>query len=363
MSVLTVNVGSSSVRLGLFTDGAVALRARRLGRDGQPAEALRAFVAEDAAAPRRVAHRIVHGGARFRAPVRVDAGVERALEGLATLAPLHNPPALDWLRAARAVFAGAAQVAVFDTAFFADLPERARLYGLPADLAPADELRRFGFHGIAHEAMWRRWRELRPDLPDGGRLVSLQLGSGCSAAAIAAGRPLDTSMGFSPLEGLVMATRPGDVDPGLLLHLQRAHGVGPDRLEEALNRRAGLLGLSGTSGDVGTLLAGGGDRARVALDVYCHRLRKYVGAYLAVLEGADGIVFGGGVGEHVPEVRRRALAGLGFCGVELDEAANAAARGGEARLSRPGSACEIWALAVDEARVLAEAVLATAGGG
>jgi acetate kinase len=250
-----------------------------------------------------------------------------------------------------------AQVAVFDTAFYATLPKVAATYALPRALAAKHGIKRYGFHGIAHQAMWRRWVELRPRARQGGCAISLQLGAGCSITAIRDGRAADTSMGFSPLEGLVMATRPGDVDPGALTFLARAEGLSLDRLERLLNEEAGLLGMSGTSGDMRTLLEADDEDARLAVDVYCYRTRKYIGAYLAALGGAEAILFGGGVGEHAPLVRAKILAGLGWLGIVLDPDANRAAVGTEMCISHRSSKVELWVIPVDEAAILAQAAL------
>jgi acetate kinase len=364
MTVMTVNTGSSSVRLAAFAPQGEALSRRASehfsGDRIDPAVMLRAFLKdhgiEEVAV---VAHRIVHGGARLTAPCRIDAAVEAEIERLAPLAPLHNPRALEWIRACRALFgAEAAQVAVFDTAFYATLPEVAATYALPRALGARHGIRRYGFHGIAHEAMWRRWCELRPPSRQGGGAISLQLGAGCSITAIRDGRAVDTSMGFSPLEGLVMATRAGDVDPGVLTFLARAEGLSLERIERLLNEEAGLLGLSGMSGDMRTLLGADNEDARLAIDVYCYRARKYIGAYLAALGGAEAILFGGGVGEHAPLVRAKILAGLVWSGIVLDPVANRAAVGTEMRISNRCSEAEVWVIPVDEAAILAQAALA-----
>jgi acetate kinase len=363
MIVLTVNAGSSSVRIAAFAPEGESL-SRRAGEHfsgdrNDPAEILRAFLKdhgiEEVAV---VAHRIVHGGAHLTAPCRIDAAVEAKIERLAPLAPLHNPRALEWIRACRALFGvETAQVAVFDTAFYATLPKVAATYALPRALAAKHGIKRYGFHGIAHQAMWRRWVELRPRARQGGCAISLQLGAGCSITAIRDGRAADTSMGFSPLEGLVMATRPGDVDPGALTFLARAEGLSLDRLERLLNEEAGLLGMSGTSGDMRTLLEADDEDARLAVDVYCYRARKYIGAYLAALGGAEAILFGGGVGEHAPLVRAKILAGLGWLGIVLDPDANRAAVGTEMCISHRSSKVELWVIPVDEAAILAQAAL------
>jgi len=367
LTVLTVNAGSSSVRFAVFAPEGAQLRAcgaeRHESGAVQHAELLNAFVHRHLPTPPRlVAHRVVHGGTRLTSTRRIDAAVEAEIERLAPLAPLHNPVALAWLHTCREVLgANIPHVAVFDTAFYAQLPEVATTYALPRELTAELELRRYGFHGLAHQALWSRWRELRPDLVDGGRVISFQLGAGCSVSAIARGVPRDTSMGFSPLEGLVMATRSGDLDPALVTYLQRAKGLGHTEMERLLNEGSGLLGVSGVSGDMRKLLASDDPPARLAVDLYCYRARKYVGAYLAVLGGADGILFGGGVGENAAAVRARILDGLGWAGIELDPAANAETTGREGRISMAGKPVDVWAIPVDEARVLAREALAHVG--
>lgn len=366
MTVLTVNTGSSSVRLaayGLEPSPRRLAAARLEATSGDPSALLEGFLREHGIrGVRAVAHRIVHGGSRFTAPCLISDEVETEIRGLAALAPLHNPQALSWIAASRDLLGRRAlQIAVFDTAFYSRLPEAASTYALPFALAERHRVRRYGFHGLAHEAMWLRWRASRPDVPDGGRVISLQLGAGCSITAVDRGRAVDTSMGFSPLEGLVMATRCGDLDPGAALHLQRAAGLAPAELERVLNHESGLLGLSGSSADMAALLSAPDPRARRAVEIYCYRARKYVGAYLAALGGADAILFGGGVGEHAPEVRRRILAGLEPLGIEIDRALNDAAVGREARISAARSKVEIRVIAVDEAGMLVRAALSHLG--
>lgn len=329
-----------------------------------PAEAeaaLRDFVArEPVAAVQMVAHRIVHGGERLVQSCVIDDEVEAEIARLAPVAPLHNPAALAWIRACRALLGkDVPQVAVFDTAFYAELPPVARSYALPRALCERLSARRYGFHGLAHDAMWRRWRTLRPDAAARARVISLQLGAGCSITAVRGGRPVDTSMGFSPLEGLMMATRSGDIDPGLLLYLQRTLSMTPERMERLLNEESGLLGVSGTSADMRTLLASDDPAARLAVDLYCYRARKYVGAYLAVLGGTDAILFGGGVGENAPVIREKILGGMQWARIALDAEANRNAVGIEAHISRIGEevgngSVEIWVIPVDEAAILAE---------
>lgn len=359
--LLTVNAGSSSVRLAAFAadghdDPAPLARAHhetQATTDG--ARLLRQYVARlPPAAHWTVAHRIVHGGPRLSAPCLIDDDVEREIERLAPLAPLHNPAALAWIGHCRAVLGeGARHIAVFDTGFFADLPAAARTYALPHALVEAQQLRRYGFHGLAHSALWQAWSQLRGAAT--GRVVTMQLGSGCSMAAIADGRPLDTSMGFSPLEGLVMGTRAGDVDPGVLTYLLSVAGVSLDELEDMLSRESGLLGLSGLSADMRVLLASDSPRAQLAVDVFCHRARKYLGAYLGVLGGADAILIGGGIGEHAPTIRARLLSGFEWAGLVLDNAANDAPDDASGRISSATSTIDVHVIAVDEARSLAHA--------
>jgi acetate kinase len=297
---------------------------------------------------------------------QLDAAVEAGIQRLAPLAPLHNPPALAWFRACKAAIGEhVPQVAVFDTAFFATLPAVARTYALPRDLDDGIPLRRFGFHGLAHQAMLRRWSELVPLASPTARVISLQLGAGCSVTASLGGVPRDTSMGFSPLEGLMMATRCGDIDAGLLLHLQRTLAMTPDALEQLLNTRSGLLGVSGISADMRVLLDSAAPAAQLAVEMYCYRVRKYVGAYLAVLGGADAVLFGGGVGENAPAVRARILDGMQWAGIHLDAAANTAAVGKESRIDAPApddsTGTGIWTLPVDEASALATEALRVIG--
>ena len=352
------------MRLDLFEvrDGGVAQAVASYHEplSSSPETALREFLR--GRAPRIVAHRVVHGGARFTAPCLIDAAVEQEIERLAPLAPLHNPQALKWMRACHGLFgAQLAQIAVFDTAFYAALPEIAYTYALPHALTQQHAIRRYGFHGLAHQAMWQRWCALEPQRAGGGRVISLQLGAGCSISAIADGVPQDTSMGFSPLEGLVMATRCGDLDPGVLLYLQRERGMTLHALDHVLSQESGLLGVSGISADMRALFASSEPRARLAVDLYCYRARKYIGAYLAVLGGADAIVFGGGVGEHAPEIRARILQGLAWAGIALDAMHNQTALGSEARISSLNSPVAVWVLPVDEAAILANQALALIG--
>ena len=361
--VLVLNAGSSSLKYCVVDPGSgrSSLRGKveRLDEDGheaafeQVAEAVRDAGPTDL---RAVGHRVVHGGSRFTAPTLLDDGTLRELDELSDLAPLHNPPALTGIRLAREAWPDLPQVAVFDTAWFAGLPAAAAAYALDRGVARAVGIRRFGMHGISHEYVAGEAARLLGRDPAGLRLITLHLGNGASAAAVRGGVPVDTSMGLTPLEGLVMGTRPGDVDPGVLLHLLR-RGWDADRLEDLLHHRSGLKGLAGVSDfrDLLDRVDGGDEDAALAYDVYCHRLRKYVGAYLAVLGGADAVVFTGGVGEHEPRVRADALAGLSELGVEVDEERNRAADGPTV-LSPESSRTAVLVVPTDEELAIARQV-------
>jgi acetate kinase len=362
--VVTVNSGSTSVKLAAFEvrsqeDVTQISQDHVSGENLVPREVLTRFLATLPAAPAAMAHRVVHGGQRFTAAVRIDSSVLTAIQALSELAPLHNPKAVEWIEASCSVAGpGVAQVAAFDTAFFASLPRVAGEYALASGYGVDHGVRRYGFHGLAHEALWRRWSQLHPDLPLGGRVITLQMGGGVSAAAIERGKPLDTSMGFSPLEGLVMGTRSGDLDPAVVPYLEKRLHKTSDEIVGLLNRESGVSGLSGGVTDLGKLAADPAPQAQFAVDLYCYRARKYIGAYLAVLGGCDGIVFGGGVGEHVPAVRQRILAGMGWAGIEIDAAANDAARGQEARIDTSRQPVRVHVIPAEEEGVLARAALA-----
>lgn len=358
--LLTVNSGSSSVRLDLFpAAGEEPSASRVLAGDMDPGAALQTFLPE---APQIIAHRVVHGGAQLTKPCLIDADVEKTIQDLAPLAPLHNPRALTWIRAARRLYGETVpQIALFDTAFFAGLPARARDYALPQALVKQYGIRRYGFHGLAHQAMCTFWSTQAglsqpAQQTQHSRVITLQLGSGCSIAAIENGQPVDTSMGFSPLEGLMMATRSGDIDPGILLFLQ-GQGRSVDEIDTLLSHESGLLGVSGISADMRLLLRDTSAQAQHAIDLYCYRARKYIGAYLSVLGGADALIFGGGVGEHAPEIRARILRGMEWAGLHLDPARNCAATQGNARIdedARGLGRIAIWVCAVNEAAILAQ---------
>lgn len=308
-----------------------------------------------------IGHRVVHGGEMFAQPTLLGTDVVAGIDSLRAVAPLHNPPALEVIRACReALGAALPMVAVFDTAFHAAMPPAARSYALPQKWVRAYGIRRYGFHGLAHRSMYERYQALRGATAAAIRVVTLQLGNGCSAAAIRDGVSIDTSMGYTPLEGLIMGTRCGDVDPGALVRLVAA-GVGAAELDERLNNESGLQALSGASSDMRTLLAleaQGHEGARLAIEAFCVRARKYLGAYLAALGGADAVLFGGGIGEHAPAIRERICGPMGWCGLQLDARANAAAVGVERRISAGGSNPAVYAISVDEEILIARDTLA-----
>lgn len=376
--VLVVNAGSSSLKVKLLPQGHSVIFERlgtgttaradtgTLAVDGVETQAQALAVALDHLAtrsgytqPKLVGHRVVHGGTSFRHPTLVDADVMAEIETLATLAPLHNPANLEALRAALALLPSALHVAVFDTAFHADLPRRAYLYGLPLEYAETG-LRRYGFHGTSHDYVTRRAALALGRPLSELKIVSLHLGNGASAAAVSGGTSIDTSMGFTPLEGLLMGTRCGDIDPGLLLHLLRG-GARVDDLDELLNRGAGLKGVSGVSHDmrdVRAAAAAGDEAAVAALELYTYRIRKTIGAYAAAMGGIDAVVFTGGIGEHDAATRAEALRGLEFLGVRVDEQRNAGLSSagetvGAVAIDAPDSAVAVLVIATDEEALIA----------
>ena len=333
--ILVFNAGSTSIKVAWFdgdidSDSADPTWSTNVAPSelGEDITAGVARVLHDAAVPRdrivAVGHRIVHGGARYDHPVLIDDTVEDAVEAIAELAPIHNQFGVAAIDAARRVLGAAIpHVAVFDTTFHRTLPPAASTYGGPYGWVEQG-LRRFGFHGISHEHASRRAAALLGRPIDELRLVTFHLGGGCSLAAVEGGRSVDTTMGFTPLDGVMMATRAGAVDPGLLLHLLRT-GLTVDELDDTLERRSGLLGLSGVSADLRDVVAkrdGGDERCGLAVDVFVHRLVAGAGAMVAALGGVDAFVFTGGIGEHSAEVRTRVAAPFAFLGLAVDEARN-----------------------------------------
>jgi acetate kinase len=383
MPVLVLNVGSSTLKADVLDPATgqrrASARAERVGQDGAtlrlddgpptPVDApdhaaVLALCLPHLLAPGAVdgvGHRVAHGGERFTGPALIDAEVVAALEGIAPLAPLHVPPALAAIHAARAALPDLPHVAVFDTSFHATLPHRAQAYAIDATLAKAHGVRRYGFHGTSHAWVARQAAAaLKTDLRQ-LRLITCHLGSGASVTAIENGRSVETSMGMTPLEGLVMGTRCGDLDPGVVLHLLRS-GMTVDEVDVLLNKRSGLAGLSGTSGDLRDIeerAAAGDEGCRTALQVFAHRLRKHIGAMAAVMGGVDAIIFTAGIGENSANVRQRATQRLEFLGAVVDEDLNRDLRLTDAQpvaaFHAPHSRVSLLAIRTDEARAIAEA--------
>ncbi|HEX7232556.1 MAG TPA: acetate kinase [Candidatus Binatia bacterium] len=303
-----------------------------------------------------VAHRVVHGGNLFTAATVIDDESLARIESLDDLAPLHNPAAVSGIHAARKIFGNRAPMtAVFDTAFHHTLPDTAATYAIPYDLIGKHGIRRYGFHGMAHQYSMLRYAALTGVPPEHVKLVTLHLGNGASACAIREGRSMDTSMGFTPLEGLVMGTRSGDLDPALVSFLARKENIDAAEVERWFNHRSGLLGLSGQSNDMRELLSRyeNDQRARLAVDVFCYRARKYLGAYLAVLDGADAVVFSGGIGENAVAVRESICRGLDWCGLRLDRDKNKAVLGVEAAIAAADSRIGAYVIPSDEEAIMA----------
>jgi acetate kinase len=305
-----------------------------------------------------VGHRVVHGGEAFTDSVLITDQVLSGIENCIDLAPLHNPTNLRGIRAMRDLLGPQIpQVAVFDTAFHHSLAEHAYLYAIPYHLYLRYKIRRYGFHGISHRYMAYRYRTIRNLPREQTNIVSLHLGNGCSAAAIRAGRSVDTSMGMTPLEGLVMGTRSGDVDPAILGFIGAKEGLSAHEVETLLNKQSGLLGISGLTHDMRVLQdeahKHGDRRAKLAIDIFCYRLRKYIGAFLAAMGGADAIVFTGGIGENSAAVRANVCEGLGWAGLTLDPEKNQQTIGVEGRISREDSRLAAYVIPTDEELLIA----------
>ena len=307
-----------------------------------------------------VGHRVVHGGPSLYRPTVVDDALVEELRELAPLAPLHNPPAVLGIEVARKVLPDLPHVAVFDTAFFHDLPAAAATYAIDSEVAAKWRIRRYGFHGTSHQFVSRQAAEFLGAPVESLNQIVLHLGNGASASAIAAGRPVDTSMGLTPMEGLVMGTRAGDIDAGVISYLARTAGMTIDEIETMLNRRSGLFGLSGDVDMrmIDKRIQAGDQAAQVAYEVYIHRLRKYIGAYLAILGHVDVITFTAGVGENQASVRRDSLSGLSRLGIELDEHLNDSAARGARRISVEKSPTTVLVIPTDEELAIARASVA-----
>lgn len=363
MAILVINAGSSSVKFTLFSPDGETVRAsgivERIGFDGtrlkyrgreektvdrlvpvaNADEAVGAILAalthqdhgaiESIREISAVGHRVVHGGERLTHPVVVDPGVKDYLNECGRFAPLHNPHHLKGIEACERHIPHAVQVAVFDTAFHATLPPHAFLYGIPLRFYEQDHVRRYGFHGISHKYVSEEAARFLRLPVDGLRMITCHLGNGCSMTAVQGGRSIDTSMGFTPLEGLVMGTRCGDIDPAAVLHLMEHHQLSPASMNDLLNKQSGLLALAGIgSNDLRDVIAaadGGNRQAAVALNIFCYRIRKYIGAFTAVMGGLDVLVFTAGIGENSPIVREKACSGLEGLGLVMDSGKNTAA--------------------------------------
>ena len=392
MKILVLNCGSSSLKAQVFETSPEQIAAaqdrvlakaivERIGTrdaivsvtaDGRRSrathpvanmdEALKAVI--EAIAPygpiEAVGHRIVHGGETFQEPVAITEEVVERIEDLYDLAPLHNPHNIRGFRASRALLPNARHVAVFDTAFHQTLPPEAYLYGIPYSYYAQDHYRRYGFHGVSHRYISWRYAEIQGKPKDQFKIISCHLGNGSSMCAVNYGRSIDTSMGFTPLEGLVMGTRCGDIDPSLVLHMMAMTGEGPSEMEALLNRKSGLYGLSGLSADMRLLLEfrGKGDtRAAMAIDVFCYRVKKYIGSYLAALNGAHAIIFTGGIGENAAPVRAQICADLDGLGIKMDAAANDLAIAKESCISLPDSPVQVWVIPTNEELLIARDTL------
>lgn len=390
MNVLVLNAGSSSLKFRLLrigrafageadelADGIVEKwgtpdAAMRLTVNGRPPErrSVAAESSRDAAEHAiqaclsfgidAIGHRVVHGGSKYQQPTRITRLVIEGIREVSHLAPLHNGLAIAGMAAGWKLLPKVPAVAVFDTAFHRTLPPVAFRYALPLEWAGRHDLRRFGFHGISHQYVSGKLLECLARPAGGTRMITCHLGNGSSLCAIRDGQSVETSMGLTPMEGLVMGTRSGDIDPGLVLHLMAELKMTIEQVDDLLNRRSGLLGLSGRSGDVRDLeqAAQSGDpRAEAALESFAYRARKYVGAYAAVLGGADALAFAGGIGEHSADTRQRIVRGLEFLGMSLDAARNVAAPKGEpARISTDDSRVAIWVIPTNEELQIAREV-------
>jgi acetate kinase len=301
-------------------------------------------------------HRVVHGGEKITGSVRIDADLIRIIEEYAELAPLHNPPNLVGIREAQKLFGDVPQVACFDTAFHTTMPEIAFLYALPYPMYENLKIRKYGFHGTSHRYVARRAAELMKKDKYGVNLITCHLGNGCSMAAVGKGKSVDTSMGLTPLEGLVMGTRTGDIDPAIIFHLVRK-GYSPEQLDAIFNKKAGLLGVSEISNDVRVLeekAAGGSGKAALALDIFAYRIKKYIGSYMAVLNGCDGIVFAGGIGENGARMRARICADMEYLGIRIDAQKNGKAIAREAEIQTADSRVRVFVIPTDEEAAIAK---------
>lgn len=306
-----------------------------------------------------VGHRVVHGGEKFTRSVAIDGEVIKGIEDCIDLAPLHNPANLRGIYAARDLFGvGIPQVAVFDTSFHTTMPETSYLYGLPYQLYRRHKIRRYGFHGTSHRYVAYRYRQLTKKKRENVNIITLHLGNGCSVCAVKGGNSIDTSMGMTPLAGLLMGTRSGDIDPSVHEFLMHKEGMSIQEVDTLLNKQSGLLGLSGLTNDMRDLLDEEREhqdrRAALAIQIFCHRIKNYIGAYLAEMGGADAVVFTGGIGENSSLIRQRAVAGLEFLGIEIDADRNDAMTGGkEGEIGKPNGSVGVFVIPTNEELLIA----------
>ncbi|MDH3280038.1 MAG: acetate kinase, partial [Gammaproteobacteria bacterium] len=393
MTVLVINCGSSSLRFQLIDGdthlvlakglveriGAVSSTATLSDGDNEPQQ--RTLTANDHAQALKyaldfltkecdalgavenieaVGHRVVHGGEKLAASMLIDDAVIASIRDAFDLAPLHNPANLEGIAAAQQILPNVPHVAVFDTAFHQTLPDTAYLYAVPYRLYRRHKIRRYGFHGTSHSYVSRRLFQVARITERNSRLITCHLGNGCSMAAIRDGLSIDTSMGLTPLTGLIMGTRSGDIDPSIIFYLMEKEEMALHDIHALLNRHSGLLGLSEYESDMRLVMTKaneGDERCRKAIDVYCYRIRSYIGQYTAALNGCDAIVFTAGVGENSPAIRALVCRGLGWLGVRLDERRNAEAIGIEAKISEPGCEVQVWVIPTNEELVIAQDAL------
>jgi acetate kinase len=370
-AVLVLNSGSSTVKYAVVEpgtgDSVAAGNVERIG-DGRVPDyrAALGIVFDELGAPEdlvAVGHRIVHGGKAFYQPTLITDAVVDKLDELSPLAPLHNPPGVLGIRVARAVLPDLPHVAVFDTAFFHDLPSAAATYAIDREVSERWDVRRYGFHGTSHQYVSEQVAVFLEQPLESLSQIVLHLGNGASASAIVGGRPVDTSMGLTPMEGLVMGTRAGDIDPGVIFYLWRTAEMNVEAILSLLNRDSGMVGMCGEIDfrRVHQLIESGSESdkaaARLAYDVYIHRLRRYIGAFLAVLGGADVITFTAGVGENDAAVRRDALSGMAAIGIEVDEHLNSLAAAGPRRISPDRSATTVLVIPTNEELAIARACM------
>ncbi len=396
MNIIVVNAGSSSVKITCFgptVDSVMATgMVERIGLEGtllhyrtenrEPVESrvnvrntaeavalLARYLADPHAGCLKspedvhaVGHRVVHGGERLNQPMVITDAVKGVIREYFHLAPLHNPPNLEGILAAEAAFPGAVQVGIFDTAFHSTIPARAFMYALPLDLYEKDKIRRYGFHGISHQNVSRTAAQFLGRPPEELNLITCHLGNGCSITAVKGGRSVDTSMGLTPLEGLVMGTRCGDLDPAIVLHVMEHRGLTLAQVSRMLNKESGLLGLSGGKlsdlRDIIDAMAKGDRSAETALEVFCYRIRKYIGAYMASMGRVDAVVFTAGIGENSPLVREKVVAGLEGLGISVDRHKNHAPSKAEREISPPDSPTKVLVIPTREEREIAGQAMA-----